>query len=53
MDRKVTYSVAGACILALLVASPFRNLHNLSVCLGDRRVLWTFPRPRCDWKSNP
>jgi hypothetical protein len=40
---KTAYSVAGACVLALLVASPFRNLHNLNVCFRDPQGVMDIP----------
>ena len=43
MNGKTAYSVAGAFVLALLVASPFRNLRNLDVCLGDAQGLMDIP----------
>ena len=43
MSSRTAYSVAGGCVLTLLVASPFRNLHNLSACLGDWRGMMDVP----------
>jgi hypothetical protein len=45
VNGKAAYWMAGACVLFLLVASPFRNLHNLSVCLGDREGVMDIPAP--------
>jgi hypothetical protein len=45
VNEKTAYWVAGACVLFLLVASPFRNLHNLSVCLADREGVMDIPAP--------
>jgi hypothetical protein len=45
VNGKTAYSVAGACILFLLVVSPFRNLRNLSVCLADGEGVMDIPAP--------
>jgi hypothetical protein len=45
VNGRSAYWVAGACVLFLLVASPFRNLHNLSACLGDREGVMDIPAP--------
>ncbi len=45
MKSRVLYLTTGVCVVALLLASPFRNLHNLSVCLGDRQGVMDIPAP--------
>jgi len=43
VNGKTACSVAGACVVALLVASPLRNLHNLNVCFGDPQGVMDIP----------
>jgi hypothetical protein len=45
VKNRILYSATGVCVLALLLASPFRNLHNLSVCFGDRQSVMDIPAP--------
>ena len=43
MNTKLAYSVAAGCVLALLVALPFRNLHSLSACFGNLKGIMDVP----------